>query len=229
MEVLLDAWEMRDRPLTASYVPSGTICAWLRERRVERNIAGRSAGPGKLLAVGNPVFPSFAPVAQPSVGPQADGTTGLVSRLNRRRDMLRPLPGTEKEIRAIAAFFKTPKPVLLTGAGASEPELNRLAHDGVMREFDVIHLATHGIIDDHVPMRFALLLSGPRSIRTPDPKNSGPDDGYGLITAGQIFRTWKLDADLVTLSACQTALGKTSGGEGQIGFAQGFSSRAARA
>jgi CHAT domain-containing protein/tetratricopeptide (TPR) repeat protein len=220
VEVLLDAWKTEDRPLTASYVPSGTIYAWLRERRVERNIAGRSGGPGKLLAVGNPVLPSSAPVAQPSLRSPAEGTTGLVSRLNRRRDKLGPLPGTEKEIQAIAGLFKTPAPTLLLGADANERNLNQLARDGAMKQFDVIHLATHGIVDDHVPMRFALLLSGQRSTRTPEAKNSGEEDGYGLITAGQVLRTWKLDADLVTLSACQTALGKTSGGEGQIGFAQ---------
>ena len=42
----------------------------------------------------------------------------------------------------------------------------------------------------------------------------------GQLTAEQILRTWKLDADLVTLSACETGLGKLSGGEGYLGFAQ---------
>ncbi len=220
VEVLLDAWEVHGHPLTASYVPSGTIYAWLRERRAERNKAGRPTGPGKLLAVGNPVFPSSEPVARPSLHSPAEDTTGLVSRLNRQRDKLGPLPGTEKEIKAIAGFFKTPSPKLLLGADANEAELYKLARDDGMRRFDVIHLATHGIIDDRVPMRFALLLTGQRSTRMPEGNNSVADDGYGVITAGQVLRTWKLDADLVTLSACQTALGKTSGGEGQIGFAQ---------
>jgi CHAT domain-containing protein len=42
----------------------------------------------------------------------------------------------------------------------------------------------------------------------------------GRLTAAQILRTWKLDAELVTLSACQTGLGKYAGGEGYLGFAQ---------
>ena len=42
----------------------------------------------------------------------------------------------------------------------------------------------------------------------------------GQLTAAQILKTWKLDADLVTLSACQTGLGKYEGGEGYVGFAQ---------
>jgi CHAT domain-containing protein len=35
-----------------------------------------------------------------------------------------------------------------------------------------------------------------------------------------MLRTWKLDADLVTLSACQTGLGQPAGGEGYLGFSQ---------
>ena len=42
----------------------------------------------------------------------------------------------------------------------------------------------------------------------------------GELTADQILRTWKLDAELVTLSACETGLGPLRGGEGYLGFTQ---------
>jgi CHAT domain-containing protein len=42
----------------------------------------------------------------------------------------------------------------------------------------------------------------------------------GRLTADQILQSWKLDADLVTFSACQTGLGRQGGGDGYIGFAQ---------
>src|SRR5262249_36995265 len=45
-------------------------------------------------------------------------------------------------------------------------------------------------------------------------------DGY--LTAREVLEFWKLDADLVTLSACETALGREGGGDGQLGFAQAF-------
>src|SRR5262249_39348246 len=44
----------------------------------------------------------------------------------------------------------------------------------------------------------------------------------------EIQRTWDLKADLVTLSACETALGKESGGEGFVGFTQALLMSGAR-
>jgi CHAT domain-containing protein len=52
------------------------------------------------------------------------------------------------------------------------------------------------------------------------PSGSNDESPYdGELTAAQIVN-WKLDAELVTLSACESGLGKLSGGEGFIGFAQ---------
>ena len=44
----------------------------------------------------------------------------------------------------------------------------------------------------------------------------------GLLTAGEILREWELAADLVTLSACETGLGKEISGEGLVGLAHAF-------
>ena len=66
----------------------------------------------------------------------------------------------------------------------------------------------------------------------PDPP--GSDDFatspalYSEITALEVARTWDLDADLVVLSACETALGKSAGGEGLLGFAQPLLAKGAR-
>src|SRR5262249_45251851 len=50
----------------------------------------------------------------------------------------------------------------------------------------------------------------------------------GHLRVGTILKDWQLDADLVVLSACQTALGKEGGGEGLLGFAQAFLQKGAR-
>jgi CHAT domain-containing protein len=59
--------------------------------------------------------------------------------------------------------------------------------------------------------------------RLPDPtKIAAFDQPFydGTLTAGEVMSTWKLDAELVVLSACQSGLGRSSGGEGFVGFAQ---------
>ena len=72
-----------------------------------------------------------------------------------------PLPGTRYEVEALARLFKTddrPTRTLL-GADASEPELDRLAASGELGRFGFIHLATHGVIDEGVPTRSAVILT----------------------------------------------------------------------
>src|SRR5262249_10311095 len=44
----------------------------------------------------------------------------------------------------------------------------------------------------------------------------------GRLTAGEVLEYWKLNADLVTLSACESGLGPQAGGDGLLGFAQSF-------
>jgi CHAT domain-containing protein len=50
----------------------------------------------------------------------------------------------------------------------------------------------------------------------------------GKVSVQDILDTWQLDADLVTLSACETGLGQEAGGDGLMGFAQALLSRGAR-
>ena len=71
-------------------------------------------------------------------------------------------------------------------------------------------------------MNSRLLLS---QDRLPDPTARRSLDGPaydGILTAGEVLGTWKLKAELVTLSACRSGLGRPSGGEGYVGFAQAF-------
>jgi CHAT domain-containing protein len=83
-------------------------------------------------------------------------------------------------------------------------------------------------VDDDFPENSALVLS---QIGLPDPleaARSGERIYDGLLTAKEIVREWELNADLVTLSACETGLGKTVRGEGYIGFAHAFFQAGAR-
>jgi CHAT domain-containing protein len=59
----------------------------------------------------------------------------------------------------------------------------------------------------------------------------GPPEGRdnGLLQAWEVFESVRLDADLVVLSACASALGEERGGEGLIGLTRAFQYAGARA
>ncbi|MGA2702455.1 MAG: CHAT domain-containing protein [Isosphaeraceae bacterium] len=141
-----------------------------------------------------------------------------------------PLPGTRYEVEALAQLFKSddrPTRTLL-GAEASEPELDQLAAAGELGRFVFIHLATHGVIDEAVPARSAVILT---QTGLPDPLeqvlNHKPVFD-GRLSVREIQRGWDLKAELVTLSACETALGRDAGGEGFVGFTQALLMSGAR-
>ena len=73
-------------------------------------------------------------------------------------------------------------------------------------DYRFIHFASHGFLDEIKPGRSGILLS-----HTPQSKEDG------ILQIGEIMRL-KLNADLVTLSACSTGLGKLVNGEGILGL-----------
>jgi CHAT domain-containing protein len=113
---------------------------------------------------------------------------------------LQQLPGAEREARAVAAqFHATP---LVGQAATKDQVLRRLPHA------ELVHFATHGLLDQATGgYQSALALS-------PD----GGDNGF--LTTREV-QSLKLNADLVVLSACDTALGKMSG-DGILGLSRSF-------
>jgi CHAT domain-containing protein len=75
-------------------------------------------------------------------------------------------------------------------------------------EFRYLHFATHGEFNAEAPLKSALLLSK-------DAQNDG------LLTVDKLY-SLRLDADLVTLSACETGLGKIANGDDVVGLTRGF-------
>jgi CHAT domain-containing protein len=182
--------------------------AWLQERRTK---SGRDATTATLLALGDP---AFKVVADASPEPKSNPTPSPF-----REATFTPLPGTRREVLSISRLFAK-KPRLLLGADASEQKLDELAASGGLRQFRYVHFATHGVLDDSRPMQSALILA---QDRRPDPLDEalGKKEAYpGRLTAEQILRGWKLDAELVSLSACNSGLGKYRDGEGYLGFSQ---------
>jgi CHAT domain-containing protein/Tfp pilus assembly protein PilF len=210
--IVLPAKQMRGVPIetltdryTISYVPSATLFAWLQEKRVA-NENGQEPVDRSILAVGDPAFGSAEPSDSLDESTRKSGH-GEFARLQ----------GSESEVRAVARFF--PAATVLIGQEASKQNLDMLLEKGQLAKFRFLHFATHGILDEQSPMRSALILAQNRLSR-PDQTLASPQVQESRLTAEQILRSWRLDADLVVLSACDTGLGKYTGGEGYIGFSQ---------
>jgi CHAT domain-containing protein len=136
----------------------------------------------------------------------------------------RRLPGTRVEVEAIAALVKGSTALL--GSDASEQKLDEMVRK--LKGYRILHFATHGEVDHQVPGRSALILAQDKLPSALEQSSQGKKVYDGRLTVSSI-RGWDLDADLVVLSACETALGKDAGGDGLLGFAQAFLSRGARA
>jgi tetratricopeptide (TPR) repeat protein len=135
------------------------------------------------------------------------------------------LPGARREITAIARLFD--HPLTLVGSEASEQRLDQLATAGELRQFRYLHFATHGQVNARIALESALILA---QDQLPDPVDqilAGKYPYDGRLTAAET-RRWKLDAELVTLSGCETGLGQRLGGEGYLGFAQALFTAGAR-
>jgi tetratricopeptide (TPR) repeat protein len=128
------------------------------------------------------------------------------------------LPATRGEVEALAKLFGRADKLL--GAEASRRRLDELAETGRLGAFAFLHFATHGELNDKVAMHSALILAREHRSDPLLPVPAGGEDANGRVTAEQMLRSWKLRAELVTLSACHTAKGKDGGGEGYLGFAQ---------
>jgi CHAT domain-containing protein len=131
------------------------------------------------------------------------------------------LPGTRIEAGALRRLFADQAETkVLTDSQASEQRLDELAKSGELAKYRFVHLATHGEVDDAWPLRSAVILARDQ---LPDPLQqlqAGLPAYDGRLTAQEILEHWQLHSELVTLSACQTALGKYERGEGFVGFAQ---------
>ena len=132
-----------------------------------------------------------------------------IRRSSLRSGELSRLPFTLVEVESIAALFGDAAIVRL-GAMATETEAKELSPRA-----RIVHFACHGLLDDEDPLASGLALVA-----------SGSDDGF--LQAWEIFEGFRLNADLVVLSACETALGETTRSEGVIGLTRALQYAGAR-
>jgi CHAT domain-containing protein len=118
------------------------------------------------------------------------------------------LPASRREADAIAALAPPGQILEALDFQAARP----LVLSDRLREFRVVHFATHGVIDSEHPALSGLALSMVDAAGRPQ---------EGFLHLHDIYNL-RLDADLVVLSGCRTALGKELRGEGLIGLTRGF-------
>ena len=184
----------------------------LRSLNVIANSKPDSSKATKALVVGNPIMPEV------TIADSVEGT----------KQSLVPLPGTEKEAKAIANLLGT-TPIL--GKDATETAITQ-----EISKYSIIHFATHGVLnvkvnppecaeatqmygDDIALVDLCTRKSNGIDVLTFTPS---PEDD-GLLDVSEIYDL-DLDADLVVMSACETGLGTISN-EGVIGLARPFLAR----
>jgi CHAT domain-containing protein len=107
---------------------------------------------------------------------------------------------------------------VLLGPEATETNVKTLP-----RDTRILHVATHAVVNNVLPLNAGLRLSTPAHSAT----TTGPPDN-GLLQAWEIVDQIRLDAELVTLSACDSARGRHLAGEGALSLARAFHYAGAR-
>jgi CHAT domain-containing protein len=166
-----------------SYAPSLTVLFQMRSRGTKT----RSPGALTLLALGNP-----------------EVTTETIGRVKAvlMDQNLDPIPEAEQQVRSLEKLYGRHRSRAYVGPEAREERFKAEAGN-----YGILHLATHGILNDYSPMYSHLLLA-----QTSD---GGKEDG--LLEAWELMKL-DLNADLAVLSACETARGRVRQGEGMIGL-----------
>lgn len=193
-------------------VPSASVLATLRREAADRPPPGHA-----LALVADPVFEitdprvpaSPAAPAQPPAAGRSLSTERAIERIDAvRGGPLTRLPFSREEANAISAIAGRPDTLTAMDFQASRAT----AVSGALADYRIVHFATHGLIDTERPDLSGLVLS-----LVNDRGNT--QDGFVRLT--DIYNL-RLRADLVVLSACQTALGKEIRGEGLVGLTRGF-------
>ncbi len=137
--------------------------------------------------------------------PTLDAVTGNTAASFYRSATLGPLPDAEHEVDALRALYDRRQSLVLKREQATEARTKT-----ALRGATVAHFATHAILDDANPMYSRLMLA-----------RDGDAAQDGWLESWEVARL-DIDADLIVLSACETARGRVGGGEGVVGLAWSF-------
>lgn len=192
--LLTDENKYLGESLVVSYLPSFKVGSILA-KRAENNS-------GKILALGNPVYEELS---------ETNKLITPVRKLYNKDNGYNwaSLPGTASEIKSIASDFKNS--VILESEKAEEGSIKEMSKQGLLKNYSILHFATHGYVMTDEPDYSTLVLNQLNSNKT--------EDGY--LTSKEI-ESLSIKANLVCLSACQTGQGLLKDGEGVMGLSNAF-------
>ena len=116
------------------------------------------------------------------------------------RGNLLPLPHNKKEVEQILTFFK--------GLSFVDKNASLQNFSSEIKNYEILHLATHAIFDDAAPEYSYLAFANDNSEEN-------------LLYVSDLYNL-QIDASLVTLSACESGIGELKRGEGFLSLARGF-------
>jgi len=214
-------WKGKSQPIVAqyqiNYVQSLSVLKLLRERETAythletREVllamgAPLYKGTGIAKNKGNPSIVDFK-IARQMVRRGGD-YTGAFERLG---SVWQDLPGALTELEQLEKLFKETRPRIYKQADATEAKLQTLNQQGILAQYRYLVFSTHGHLNLQIPELSSIVLG--------QVNNPPKIDGY--VTAGE-WPGYDLKSDLMVLSACETGLGKTVGGEGVMGLPYAF-------
>lgn len=136
---------------------------------------------------------------------ESDKAINLRKGISITTEEIKPLPGTEVEVNQIAAAFETNVKGIdkFTHYNAQED----IVKDGTLEKYRYVHLASHGFVNQEEPEFSGIFLN----------RDSLANKEDGILFSGEVYNI-NLNSELVSLSACETGLGKITTGEGIIGL-----------
>ena len=184
------------------YAQSLSVYALARQKLRDNQQLGR---PHDLLAFGNPQYQATGSPSPNRKGSAKRLASLELSQLRDTQGEWVELPGTELEVNSLARIF--PGSEVFLGKQATEFNLRALNTTGKIQKYRYIHFATHGFASSANPALSSIVLSLVDLAEGTD----------GFVTAAKLSG-YDLRSDLTVLSACETAVGTATAGEGVMGL-----------